>query len=109
MFKTDHQMERVRSSLVRQEIRIKNQEEKKHRKENKKFAKRLQSIKEQEKAKEKKKNLAAISKWKEEIKRKGDQAVDLDDIIAKEKKGTGRKNAFVKRGTGKGGPRLSFN
>lgn len=39
MFKSDEQMKRIKNSLVKEQLRIKHFEEKRNRKENKRFAK----------------------------------------------------------------------
>lgn len=41
MFKSDEMMQKIRSNLVNQQIKIQNFEEKKQRAENKKFAKKV--------------------------------------------------------------------
>jgi len=86
MFKTDDMMQKVRNHLVRQQVKIQTFEEKKQRKDSKKFAKKLQQQKELDKVKEKKKNLAVIDKWKEQIKNKGENAPDLDEFMQKDRK-----------------------
>ena len=98
MVKSDEIMQSVRSNLVRQQVKIQNFEEKKLRRDNKKFAKRVtelsknihnlqcqvQTVKTLEKHKEKRRNLDAINKWKDEIKQKGENAADLSQFLRKD-------------------------
>lgn len=81
MFKSDNMMEKVRSTLVKQQVRIKNFEEQKMKKTGKKMQKQMRHQKNLEKSKEKKDNLKAIDKYKAHIKQKGGQRKDLDDFI----------------------------
>jgi len=87
MLKSDSHMLKVKNKLVKQQVTITGFEERKQKKENKKFAKAIQSYRIQEKSKEKKKNFEAIDKWKKEIKDKGESARGLDDFMgSKERK-----------------------
>eukprot|EP01017_Pseudomicrothorax_dubius_P007741 TRINITY_DN12448_c0_g1_i1.p1 TRINITY_DN12448_c0_g1~~TRINITY_DN12448_c0_g1_i1.p1 ORF type:complete len:347 (-),score=137.38 TRINITY_DN12448_c0_g1_i1:126-1166(-) len=94
MFKSDKVMQKVKSKLVAQQVRIQNFEEKKHKKDLKKISKQLKARKEFEKHKEKRTNLEAIEKWRQEIREKGDSARDLDDILKENKDKMKKKGKF---------------
>ena len=85
MLKSDKVMGKVRSGLVRHQVRIQNYEEKKQNKSQKKFLKQKKHKKNLDAAMEKKKNVSAINKWKTALKNKGENAPDLDKFVKGEK------------------------
>ena len=101
MFKSDATMTKIRSSLVSQQVRMKNFEEIKMRKQLKKIQKQRKSEKHLGKIAEKKKNTTAINKWKADLHAKGDKSKDLDKYIEGEHRPKGKKSEpkeFVSRG-----------
>ena len=89
MFKSDDVMTKIRSTLVKQQVRMKNFEEVKLRKQMKRIQKQKKFEKHENKVEEKKRNTSAINKWKEDLhKRRGDTK-DLDQYVSDEKKGKG--------------------
>ena len=81
MFKSDDIMTQIRSSLVKQQVRIKNFEEVKLRKQMKRIQKQKKSEKVKDKVDEKKRNTTAINKWKADIQTKKDRVADLDTYV----------------------------
>ena len=69
-------MVKVKSRLLRQQVKIKTFEEKKLKQENKKFHKALKDFKMKNKHNQKRENLEMITQLKQKIKEKGD---DMDD------------------------------
>lgn len=88
MFKSDAIMTKIRSTLVQQQVRIKNFEEVKMRKQMKRFQKQRKVEKIQDKAEEKRKNTTAINNWKADLQKK--KAKDLDEYVKDEKKKGGK-------------------
>lgn len=82
-------MSKVKSRLLKQQVKVNNFEERKQKLENKKFHKAIKAYKQQEKHKEKRQNMEDISKFKKQIKDKGD--VDDKDIEKLFNKGEGQK------------------
>lgn len=76
MMKNDTHMVKVKSRLLRQQVKIKTFEEKKLKQENKKFHKALKDFKMKNKHNQKRENLEMITQLKQKIKEKGD---DMDD------------------------------
>ena len=76
MMKIDTHMVKVKSRLLRQQVKIKTFEEKKLKQENKKFHKALKDFKMKNKHNQKRENLEMITQLKQKIKEKGD---DMDD------------------------------
>ena len=76
MLKNDTHMVKVKSRLLRQQVKIKTFEEKKLKQENKKFHKALKDFKMKNKHNQKRENLEMITQLKQKIKEKGD---DMDD------------------------------
>merc|ERR1712021_205058 len=78
-------MAKIRSGLVKHQVRIQNYEEKKLNKTNKKFLKERKHKKNLEAAADKKKTIAGMDKWKRALRQKGDSAPDLNKFISGEK------------------------
>jgi len=72
MLKTDEHMVKVKSKLLKQQVKIKTFEEKKLRAENKKFHKALKDFKMKNKHQQKRDNMEMIGKLKQRIQDKGD-------------------------------------
>jgi len=100
MLKTDEHMAKVKSRLLKQQVKIKSFEEKKQRVENKKFHKALKDFKMKSKHAEKRDNMEQLSKLKQKIREKGDDMGDADF----DKFLTNPGNAKGGRGVGKRGP-----
>ena len=81
MFKGEKDMSRIQNKLVKQQTRIKDQEERKLRAQSKKLAKVVRHKQDLDKAREKRTNVEAINQWKEEIKQKGSKAKDLSEFV----------------------------
>ena len=86
MFKPDEVMTKIRSSLVKQQVRVKNYEEQQLKKYSKRLQKQRRHEKNLEMSKKKRQNNVAIKKWQKDIKSKGGShlVADLDDYIKKE-------------------------
>jgi rRNA-processing protein EBP2 len=84
MFKNDEVMTKIRSTLVKQQVRMKNFEEVKLRKQMKRIQKQRKFEQQQEKVEEKKKNTIAINKWKADLNKRRDK--DLDHYVKEEHK-----------------------
>ena len=84
MFKSDETMTKIRSSLVKQQVRVKNFEEVKLRKQMKRIQKQRKFEKQQDKVDEKKKNTSAINKWKADLQKKKGTTGDLDEYVKEE-------------------------
>lgn len=86
MFKDDRIMTKIRSSLVKQQVRSRNFEEQKLKKYAKKIQKRRLHMKNLQASKSKEETNRAIKKWHGDIKKKGgsEKVGDLDDYIKKE-------------------------
>jgi len=83
MMKTDNHMGKVKSRLLKQQVKIQTFEEKKMRVENKKFHKAIKDYKMKAKHTEKRENMDAITKLKQKIKEKakaGDDDVAEDEF-----------------------------
>ena len=105
MFKTDAVMTKIRSSLVQQQVRIKNFEEVKLRKQMKRIQKQRKVEIIKDKSEEKRKNTNAINNWKADLQQK--KAKDLDEYVRDEnKKGRGAKGAY--KGKNLGAPADKF-
>jgi rRNA-processing protein EBP2 len=91
MFKTDKVMTKIRSSLVKQQIRVRNYEEQQLKKYSKKIQKQRRHQKNLDASKAKKANNNAIQKWKSDVKQKGGAhlVADLDEYVKNE---TARRN-----------------
>lgn len=108
MFKDDVIMTKIRSSLVKQQVRSRNFEEQKLKKYAKKIQKRRRHMKALQQNKQKEMTNTAIRKWHGDIKKKGGSGAvaDLDDYIksetAKRKQGAKKfhnmKNKKFKKG-----------
>lgn len=108
MFKDDVVMTRIRSSLVKQQVRARNFEEQKLKKYAKKIQKRRMHMKNLKVNQLKNQTNRAISKWHGDLKKKGGHGMvaDLDDYIknetTKRKKGGNKfhnmKNKKIKKG-----------
>lgn len=98
-------MVKVKSRLLKQQVRIKSFEEKKLRAENKKFHKALKDFKMKNKHQQKKDNMAMINSLKQRIKDKGDDMDDreFDKIMGTNKGGFGK--GGIKRVDGAQGKR----
>lgn len=83
MYKSDRKMQKIRRNLVNQKQKLEYLDEKRLRKQNKKFQRQMLHYKEVEKSKEKKRNYEAIAKYKEELKRKGENAKDISTFFKK--------------------------
>ena len=95
MFKNDQVMSKIRNSLVKQQVRIRNFEEQKLKKNARFMQKQRRHEKNLEMAKNKKKNLAGIEKWKKDLKSKKGQAGDLEAYIQEQKdRGNEKKKKF---------------
>lgn len=84
MFKTDEVMTKIRSTLVKQQVRMKNFEEVKLRKQMKRIQKQRKFEQQQDKVDEKKKNTLAINKWKADLSKRKEK--DLDHYVKEEHK-----------------------
>jgi len=91
MYKTDQTMTKIRSSLVKQQIRVRNYEEQQLKKYSKKIQKQRRHQKNLDHSKMKRANHTAISKWKTDVKTKGGahMVADLDEYVKQE---TNRRN-----------------
>jgi hypothetical protein len=98
-------MLKVKSRLLKQQVRIKTFEEKKLRADNKKFHKALKDFKMKDKHQQKRDNMEMISKLKKRIKDKGDNMDDkeFDKIMKINQGGFGK--GGVKRVDGAQGKR----
>jgi hypothetical protein len=98
-------MLKVKSRLLKQQVRIKTFEEKKLRADNKKFHKALKDFKMKDKHQQKRDNMEMISKLKKRIKDKGDNMDDkeFDKIMKINQGGFGK--GGVKRVDGAKGKR----
>ena len=105
MLKNDEHMVKVKSRLLKQQVKIKTFEEKKLRAENKKFHKALKDFKMKNKHQQKKENVEMISKLKQRIKEKGDdmEERDFDQIMNINQGGFGK--GGIKRVDGAQGKR----
>jgi len=84
MFKSDEVMTKIRSTLVKQQVRMKNFEEVKMRKQMKRVQRQKKFEKQQDRVEEKKRNTAAIGKWKADLQKRRDKAGDLDKYVKDE-------------------------
>lgn len=119
MFKDDTIMTKIRSSLVKQQVRARNFEEQKLKKYAKKIQKRRKHMKNLQANKLKEQTNTAIKKWHGDMKKKGGTVADLDDYIknetAKRNKNKSQfhnmKNKKIKKGArpGKSKRMRSFN
>ena len=96
MLKSDQVMGKIRSGLVKHQVRIQDYEEKKQNKSQRKMIKQKKSQKQTDAHKEKKRNVEAIDKWKKELKRKGDSAPDLNKFIEGSRVKKTKKMIFLK-------------
>lgn len=103
MFKTDAHMEKVKNKLVAKKDSVIKKERDRINKKQKKFSKQLKHKKNLDAAKEKKNNLAAIDKWKGEIRKKKEGARDLDSFVSEGAKRGGRKGEYGVSKDSKGG------
>jgi rRNA-processing protein EBP2 len=102
MFKSDRIMTKVRSSLVKAQVKVRNYEEQQLKKHAKKIQKSRRHEKNLEQSRKVRANKMAIDKWKGDIKRKGANLVaDLDDYIKTETQRRIKKRNF-QNGKGKG-------
>lgn len=85
MFKNDSMMTKIRSSLVKSQVKVRNYEEQQLKKHAKKLQKSRKHQKNLEASKNTKTSKVAIEKWKGDIKKKGANVVkDLDEYIKSE-------------------------
>lgn len=94
MFKPDQVMSKIRNSLVKQQVRIRNFEEQKLKKNARFLQKQRRHEKNLEMANNKKKNLAGIEKWKKDLKSKKGGVGDLEEYIQSEKNKGSEKKKF---------------
>ena len=85
MFKNDSMMTKIRSSLVKAQVKVRNYEEQQLKKHAKKLQKSRKHQKNLEASRSTKTSNMAIEKWKGDIKKKGANVVkDLDEYIKSE-------------------------
>jgi rRNA-processing protein EBP2 len=95
MFKNDRIMAKVRSSLVKAQVKVRNYEEQQLKKHAKKIQKARRHQKNLDQSKRVRDNKQAINKWKGDIKRKGANLVaDLDEYIKSETQRRMKKKNF---------------
>eukprot|EP00761_Pharyngomonas_kirbyi_P001505 gb/GECH01001509.1/.p1 GENE.gb/GECH01001509.1/~~gb/GECH01001509.1/.p1 ORF type:complete len:254 (+),score=71.19 gb/GECH01001509.1/:1-762(+) len=79
MVKADGHMQRIKKKLVRQKSAIEAREDARMRKEQRRFGKKLQNIREQEKHRRKNAHLSAVSNWRRS--RKPGEEFDVDAVL----------------------------
>lgn len=95
MFKNDTMMTKIRSSLVKAQVKVRNYEEQQLKKHAKKFQKSRKHEKNLSQSKKVEANKFAINKWKGDIKKKGASMVaDLDEYIKGETMRRTKKKSF---------------
>ena len=95
MFKNDRMMTKIRSSLVKAQVKVRNYEEQQLKKHAKKIQKSRKHQKNLEQSNKVKANKFAIDRWKGDIKKKGANLVaDLDEYIKSETQRRTKKKSF---------------